>query len=67
MSEGSAEGGAPLSEGQFGEVTETGDIPPTNTAQNPGSGVFYPGWYQWAVAQRPSERPRRRKKRKRSR
>lgn len=66
MSEGSAEGGgAPLSDGQFGDVTETGDIPPT--AQNPGSGIFAPGWYSWGVSQRGTERPRRRKRRKRSR
>jgi hypothetical protein len=66
MSEGSAEGGgAPLSDGQFGE-----------TAQNPGDGIFSPGWYSWGVAQvgarrreddRDLSRPRRRRKRKRSR
>jgi hypothetical protein len=46
VSEGAAEGGgAPISDVQFGDVTETGDIPPTNTAQNPGSGIWAGGWY----------------------
>lgn len=64
MSEGSAEGGAPLSEGQFGggDVTETGDLPPY-TAQNPGDGIFPYGFYPWAV----TRIPRRRKKRTRER
>lgn len=66
MSEGSAEGGAPLSDGQFGDVTETGDIPPY-TAQNPGTGIFPFGYYAFGVSQRGAERPRRRKKRKRTR
>jgi hypothetical protein len=62
VSEGSAEGGsAPLSDGQFGDVTETGDNP--QTAQNPGNGIFAFGFYPWSV----SQRPRNRKKRKRSR
>ena len=61
MSEGSAEGGAPLSDGQFGDATETGDVPPT--AQNPGNGIFPFGWYAWGVAQN----PRQRRKRKRDR
>lgn len=37
MSEGSAEGGAPLSGGQFDGVTESTDLPPTHsyTSQDP--------------------------------
>lgn len=65
MSEGSAEGGAPLSDGQFGDVTQTGDLP--QTAQNSGTGIFAYGYYPWNVSQRGAERPRRRKRRKRSR
>jgi hypothetical protein len=63
VSEGSAEGGgAPLSDGQFGDTTETGDLPPY-TAQNPGTGLFPFGFYAWGT----SQNPRRRKKRKKSR
>lgn len=61
MSEGAAEGGgAPLSDGQFGGVTETGDIPPT--AQNPGTGLFGYGFYPWYQAQFGARRPKKRKR-----
>lgn len=60
MSESSGEaGGAPLSDGQFGDgLTETEDLP--QTAQTPGNGIFSAGWYPWFVSQRP--RPRKRKR-----
>lgn len=62
MSEGSAEGGGdigsdiPLQPGQF-----------TGTAQNPGSGIFAPGWYSWGTSQRGAQRPERPHKRKKRR
>lgn len=66
MSEGSAEGGgSALSTGQFGEVTQTGDLPPF-TAQNPGTGIFALGFGR-NYTREDLPKPRRRKKRKRSR
>lgn len=60
MSEGAAEGGAPISDAQFGDVTTTGDIPVRGgeTAQNPGDGIFAYGYYPWYIAQN-GGRPRR--------
>lgn len=63
MSEGAPEGGgAPLSDGQFGDTTDAPTPDPGPTAQSPGSGIFTPGWYPWGI-----NVPRRRKKRKRTR
>jgi hypothetical protein len=65
VSEGAAEGGAPLSDGQFGDgLTETGDIAGGETAQNPGDGIFAPGFYPWFVAQSAYYGPYRRKKKR---
>jgi hypothetical protein len=54
MSDASApagDGGGSLSGDQFGDVTGTTDIPPTNTAQNPGTGIFGFGWYPFGQPQ----------------
>lgn len=60
MSEGAAEGGAPISDAQFGDVTTTSDVPVPGgeTAQNPGDGIFAYGYYPWYIAQN-GGRPRR--------
>lgn len=62
MSEGAAEGG-PISDAQFGDITTTDDVPVRGgeTAQNPGDGIFSPGYYPWYMSQYPW-RPRRKRK-----
>jgi hypothetical protein len=65
MSEGAAEapsGGADaLSGDQFGEVTGSTDLPPYDSAQNPGSGLAMYGFYPYDIARKPKHRARRRK------
>lgn len=58
MSESAAEGGAgeALSGEQFGEVTQT--------AQNPGDGLWMYGFYPQNMALAASLRPRRRKRKR---
>lgn len=67
MSEGAAEasgGGEALSGAQFGDVTGSNDLPPGETAQNPGDGLWMYGFYPWNMAQNVRQRARRRKPRR---
>lgn len=64
MSEGSPEGGG----GDSGGVLQDGQF--GDTAQNPGDGVFSPGWYGGKIASNPryaAHKPHKRKKRRKKR
>jgi hypothetical protein len=67
MSEGAAEGGGggdALSGAQFGDVTESTDLPPFSTPQDPGNGIGLYGFYPLNGPRPKRNRARRRKHRR---